>query len=213
MASIDSCIRFLEEDGEIYFNKYVSLLDSTRNRLKKLKRLQLLETENFDKSKILISVKNTNFSGNQLSNILLHKYHLQMEMTAGSYVLAMTSVADTKEGMDRLIRALEEIDSTVTNGTSNIDFNLPKLKKEYNVSEIEGLIINNKVKTVSKKYSECIDMIAAEYAYVYPPGIPIIVPGERISKEAAELLCNYEKLDFSIEGGKEEGRVEVIYNG
>ena len=213
MASIDSCIRFLENDGEVYFKKYVELLDYTRKRLKKLKRLQLLETENFDKSKILISAKHTNLSGNQLSDILLQKYHLQMEMAAGTYILAMTSVADTNEGMDRLVNALEEIDSSVNEGTCNIDFNLPKLKKEYTVSEIEGLIIDNKIKTVSKSYKDSVDMISAEYAYVYPPGIPIIVPGERISKEVCDLICNYEKLDFSIEGGKEEGMIEVICNG
>ena len=213
MASIDSCIRFLENDGEVYFKNYVELLDYTRKRLKKLKRLQLLETKNFDKSKILISAKHTNLSGNQLSDILLQKYHLQMEMASGTYILAMTSVADTNEGMDRLVNALEEIDSSVNEGTCNIDFNLHKLKKEYTVSEIEGLIIDNKIKTVSKSYKDSVDMISAEYAYVYPPGIPIIVPGERISKEVCDLICNYEKLDFSIEGGKEEGMIEVICNG
>ena len=42
---------------------------------------------------------------------LLSDYHLQMEMAAGSYVIAMTSIGDTKEGMDRLICALVEIDA------------------------------------------------------------------------------------------------------
>lgn len=41
---------------------------------------------------------------------LLLEYHLQMEMAAGSYVIAMTSIGDTKEGMDRLLSALFEID-------------------------------------------------------------------------------------------------------
>ena len=215
MASIDSCIRFLDKDSKIYFENYVEILDNTRKRLKKLKRLQLLETENFDKSKILISVKNTNMSGNDLSNILREKYHLQMEMAAGTYVLAMTTVADTKDGMERLARALEEIDnlSDIRSTEANSDFKLPVLERDFNVSEIEEFIINKKLEVVYKKYSDCENMISAEYAYVYPPGIPIIVPGERISKEASLMLSTYEKLDFSIEGGKEEGEIGVILNG
>ena len=215
MASIDSCVRFLAEDSKSYFDSYVELLENTRKRLKKLKRLQLLETENFDKSKILISVKNTDMSGNDLSNILREKYHLQMEMAAGTYVLAMTTVADTKEGMERLIKALEEIDNLAGKriNESYIDFNLPVLKRDFDVSEIEELIINNNLEVIYKNYSNCENMISAEYAYVYPPGIPIIVPGERISKEASLLLSTYEKLDFSIEGGAEDGRIGVIFNG
>ena len=213
MASIDSCIRFLENDKDKYFNEYVSLLENTRNKLKKLENLKLIETENFDKSKILISVKNTNLSGNELSDILLEKYHLQMEMAAGTYILAMTSVADTKEGMDRLVKALMEIDSIVTEEKKSFDFNLPVLDQVYTVSDIEEKIVQDELQTEILEFEKCVDKVSADYAYVYPPGIPIIVPGERISKGASMLLKEYEKLDFSIEGTSVDGKIEVLIDG
>ena len=213
MASIDSCIRFLKNDKDKYFNEYVNLLDNTRNKLKALKNLKLIETDNFDRSKILISVKNTNLSGNELSSILLEKYHLQMEMAAGTYILAMTTVADTKEGMERLVKALKEIDETVSISKKTFDFNLPVLEQVYTVSDIEERIIQDELHTEEKYYKDSVGKVSAEYAYVYPPGIPIIVPGERITKEAAELLIEYEKLDFSIEGTRKEGKIEVLING
>ena len=76
-----------------------------------------METEEFDRSKLVLSVKDTIlkkenrvFTGKMLYERLLLEYHLQMEMAAGSYVIAMTSIGDTKEGMDRLLSALFEID-------------------------------------------------------------------------------------------------------
>lgn len=52
-----------------------------------------------------------------------------------------------------------------------------------------------------------------EYAYLYPPGIPVLVPGERISQDAADVLQWYQDLGFSLEGPKEEGQIEVFIDG
>src|SRR5699024_12746089 len=46
-----------------------------------------------------------------------------------------------------------------------------------------------------------------------PPGCPIVVPGEKISARAAELLCQYRDMGFSIEGTEEENRIGVWING
>ena len=54
--------------------------------------------------------------------------------------------------------------------------------------------------------------ISMEYAYLYPPGSPVIVPGERISREAVELLSFYEQQKFQIEGIQEKGRIKVLRN-
>lgn len=218
MASMSECIEFLNESGNEIFEQYVKILDETRNKLKKLRCLELIETEGFDKSKIVISAKNTKMTGKELYEVLLHKYHLQMEMAAGTYVLAMTTLADTKEGMDRLVKALFEIDKTLNlkieqseNGKK--DFSLPKLIQIYSPAKISSIIEKDKkIKTKSFLFRECEGKISTEYAYVYPPGIPIIVPGERISKEAADLLCLYEKLNFSIEGLHVENEIEVLIN-
>ena len=103
--------------GDVLFETYVKNLESKRGELKKLKHIRLMETEEFDRSKLVLSVKDTIlkkenrvFTGKMLYERLLLEYHLQMEMAAGSYVIAMTSIGDTKEGMDRLLSALFEID-------------------------------------------------------------------------------------------------------
>ena len=51
-----------------------------------------------------------------------------------------------------------------------------------------------------------------EYAYLYPPGIPLIVPGERITKETAAMLVYYQNKGFSVEGISVENYIEVLIN-
>lgn len=217
MASMSVCIDFLEQSKECVFQQYVDLLQSTRNQLRNLKCLELMETEQFDPSKILISVKNTPLSGKELSDILLKKYHLQMELSAGTYVLAMTTLADTKEGMDRLVKALFEIDEKLRldrreESCKKGNFSMPRLSQVYAPAKINAMLQEENNNTNSFYFQDCVGKISTEYAYVYPPGIPILVPGERISKEAAELLCLYEKLNFPIEGLHVENKIEVLIN-
>ena len=78
MASIDACVELLEHKAEECFAPYVERLEYTRMRLSGLRRLKLIQTEHFDRSKLIISVKDTDLTSRQLSHILLEEYHLQM---------------------------------------------------------------------------------------------------------------------------------------
>ena len=85
MASIDACINLLEGEKDQLFDAYVERLEKARGRLRELKNLRLVETEHYDRSKIVISVNDTGLSGADLDRILRDRYHLEMEMAAGGY--------------------------------------------------------------------------------------------------------------------------------
>lgn len=200
------------------FETYVKNLESKRRELKKLKHIRLLETEEFDRSKLVLSVKDTIlkkenrvFTGKMLYERLLLEYHLQMEMAAGSYVIAMTSIGDTKEGMDRLLSALFEIDEELEkNSEEEKRYYLPRQEQVLTSFEVEGMRRMENVKSLSWK--ESAGFISMEYAYLYPPGIPLIVPGERITKETAAMLVDYQNKGFSVEGISVENYIEVLIN-
>ena len=59
MASMDECLRTVAEQGDVLFETYVKNLESKRGELKKLKHIRLMETEEFDRSKLVLSVKDT----------------------------------------------------------------------------------------------------------------------------------------------------------
>jgi len=68
-------------------------------------------------------------------------------------------------------------------------------------------------KTRTVAWADAGGKVSLEYAYLYPPGIPLVVPGERIGKETARQMTEYQKMGFSIEGTEESGKIEVWING
>lgn len=111
MASITSCIHLLEEKSPALFEDYVVRLSGLRASLAGLRHLKLLNAPSTEPSKLVISTDGTGIDGPTLYEILLQKYHLQMEMKTSHHILAMTSVCDTQEGFTRFADALSEIDS------------------------------------------------------------------------------------------------------
>ena len=239
MASIDACIHLLEQTQMqkcSIFKEYAAHIDNLREELKKLKYLKIIRTENtdrYDRSKFVISVKHAPISSHELYERLLRDYHLQMEMLAGTYVLAMTTVGDTQEGLDRLRDALlaidAEIDAKLKSGSgqeqkpmqmTDTDLPLsgrqPSLEKVWTIAEAvkcRDVVPSRKGKIETCGFADSAGHISLEYAYLYPPGSPLIVPGERIAQEAVEILCWYQEHDFSIEGLQSEDSIEVWIDG
>ena len=223
MASMDECIRLLMNEREKLFDRYVSLLIKTRKQLHKLKHLKLFEINNYDRSKILIDVSNScvysdgeikKHTGKQLYDELRKEYLLEMEMASLNYIIAMTAPGDSDEGINRLISALTEIDGKLAK-YRNTELNYLKIdlnyqnKQIYSQREIEKFTN----KGISVPIAESIGAVAMEFAYVYPPGIPMIVPGERISLKTAECLQYYAEQGFDIKGTRIKGQIEVLKNG
>ncbi len=181
MASIDRCVGQLEEAKTFLFWEYMGQLDHLRSKLSKLKHLKLIEMENMEPSKILISTRNTNISSRELYKVLLERFQLQMEMVGYEYVLGMTSIGDTEEGMNRLANALLEIDSEITSAVNEDDM-LPLLKA----------IAGGKKKTDAQMSGNgC-------FYYLYPPGIPFVTPDEAVTEEIEVLMKQYEENGFVI---------------
>lgn len=216
MAGIDSCIHLLQQGARL-FDPYVEQLAGLRERLKTLKHLRLLETEHYDYSKLVVSAKGQELTGKELYQILLDRYHLQMEMAAGTYVIAMTSVGDSTEGFARLERALREIDAGLngqtmeTDDSKNILGRLPV--NEQIMTSAKALEIGDREsESEGVLWQEAAGRISLEYAYLYPPGSPLIVPGERVSEEAVRLLESYREAGFTVEGPARAGYLDVLKN-
>lgn len=208
MASADQCIDLLETRGPELFKIYEERLEAFSESMKQLRNLKVLckgndSIENhpsfyaYDQGKILISTRGTSMTGAELYDILLKKYKLQMEMRLQDMVLAMTSIADTKEGFDRLQNALLEIDQTIETTHQAAPFllrqgelALPSMTP-LDAYEREGEFIDPSLAE---------GRIAREFVYAYPPGIPYIVPGETIEKATLETLRQMESAGISLIG-------------
>lgn len=204
MAGMDACVDLLQTQGEELFASFTQKLEQMRRSLQQMKTLHLvdgqetgIEAYDFDRSKVLISLENCTMSGPELAQILREKYHLEPEMEAAHYVTAIMTVADTQEGFDRLTAALLEIDAEA------------EIKEESTERIAATFISNKEVMSIEKAenspqeevlLAESAGRISAEYVYLYPPGIPLLVPGERISEELVRQLDYYQIIGLELQG-------------
>lgn len=219
MAGIDRCITLLEELSETLFCKYYQRLELFYQSVDQLRNLRILTGNikgnygiyDLDPSKLTIFTSKSPFNGHQLGEILLDKYHLVMEMEAQGYVLGMTSICDTQEGLERFANALLEIDQQIpedyTKKGKILDHDLitrPYCKMyPYQAMDHETEVIPLEM--------SC-GRVCADIITQYPPGIPLLVSGEVISNDIILLMQEAIKDGFTINGllGDKKDRIEVI---
>lgn len=219
MAGMDSCIRVVKEQGNILFSDYRKLLDDFYREVADLAHLHVMRKEDllpgeafdWDDSKLVIFSEGAGMTGEELHQKLRKEYHLQMEMVSGSYVLGMTSILDDAKGLTRLSDALHEIDRCVTgNAAENISF----VEKMYQPNPIE-MQYYQALQLPQKEvgWEEAVGAMAADTIVLYPPGIPLLVPGETITKEFLERMEECIRQGLSVEGAShlEEKRIKIVY--
>lgn len=198
MVSLDACTRLLSEHGEELFSEWSRRLADFDRSVQDLQHLRVLcygtdRLEHhpgifaFDQSKILVHAGDTTWTGEDLADLLREEAHIETEMHCGKNVLCMTSCADTDESMIHLADALHAIDKEAEKKerreplqSSRIPAVLPIGERALRIGEAA----DRPAESVPLESS--LNRISAEYVFPYPPGIPILVPGERISREALD---------------------------
>lgn len=216
MAGMDRCSRLLEQFGEELFSRYEKRLEAFYRRAKDLQYLQVCpavsgERGIFEKedSKILIFTKGY-MSGRQLAELLLEQYGLQMEMETLHYVTALTSIMDTEEGFERLLGALFQIDQMLEEQGTSLSKNQSEKQSELCRQWMDALYCPKEkrveiqqaqeMEAESVALSQAVGRISCEFAYLYPPGIPFLVPGEVVPASLPSLVDDLRASGFEIQG-------------
>ena len=109
MAGLDSCVEWARMHPEA-FERYVKNLRRLREGLHIMECLELLEVPGIDESKILISLRKTEWNGKRFAEMLRKEFHIEPEMACSTYVCMLTTVADTEESLSGLKDALLILD-------------------------------------------------------------------------------------------------------
>lgn len=213
MAGIDRCFDILKNDGTKLFELYENRLKNFYSSMKKLKVIKILPEEypkGFirDMGKIVIDLSSSSLTGGEFSQLLLKKYKIQLEMASSCYAIAMTSICDTDEGFERLKEALTEIDSLLSKSENTRHFSPLPEKIETVLKISEALSASSKAVPIS----EADGKISEEFIYAYPPGIPIIAPGERFTHKVLSSIDELLSCDVAVKGssGAFKGSVKAI---
>lgn len=221
MAGIEQGIQWMETDGKRKMSVFSDHLVKLRDSLKNMNHLRLLDDDvigkygvyDLDPSKIIVSAKRKGISGVQLSEWLRKEFHLEMEMCTADYVTAITTVMDTEEGLERLENALMKIDQWIDQNMSGKSGVNLSVQNRYPPAESRMTIYEAWTalqQSVDLEHSK--GQIAAEFVYIYPPGIPIIVPGEVITQEIINIISEYRDLGLDIQGMKDTSvrRIQIV---
>lgn len=218
MASIDNALDYVSREAKHLFGDFLINWNTMRNQLSQCRYLHLLTEDSEligegnsvkqDVGKLVISTRGTNISGRQLYDVLLKEYQLQPEMASESYVLAMFTVNDTKEGYERLTRALLEIDSRLTVSSvtgAAVANDETEVIPDRTVTALQekGAIALAKAWDMEKTVvdlDEAVGCYAGEFVNLYPPGVPVLVPGERISRKIYESICRWIRQGLTVQG-------------
>ena len=204
MAGIDEAIRIAEDEGK---ERLSLLLDYRKELISHVAGCKYIRIcPDTEPGKLVISVKGTSMTGQQLYDVLRRKYHLQMEMASGTYVLAILSMMDTKEGLKRLSKALCEIDKELY----SLEIEKFLLVHSKKVPEKRLELWDSFLTTYEEEDLDCaLGRIAAEFVNLYPPGIPLLVPGEVISAQFVDMIKEYQKKGYTVQGVNDK-KVKVV---
>lgn len=222
MQSIEKAV-FYCHSAVADFKMYRSRLEKFRNQCEDFKHLSLFyphkKVYDYDIGKLVIQICSDAFfmyegirkklTGTMLSDILAEEYGQVLEMASKDYVIAMTSVMDGEEAFANLYHALKEIDSRIV--VMEQDKNCPVPEYIPDMGILPGEAWNRD--SVLIELERSIGCMAAEYIYAYPPGIPVVVPGELISEKVISDIKDMLKYGLSVTGvylSQEAIRIAVI---
>ncbi len=222
MASMDACMKFLEEQGQERFaamrGHYESFCEKTASlehiHIGKMTKVsqKRYELKGWDLGKMVISVKGTNMTGKELGDVLRETYHLEMEMTAETYVLAIMTLMDEAAGWQRLADALCEIDDRIEESADEGSFASGKraayLNRPLKSRMTPARAFQSEWETIPMQ--EAAGRTAAGFINLYPPGSPIVAPGEMLDEAVMKQIEEYRRTGLHIQGVSEDGQIVVV---
>lgn len=202
LSSVDRCLRLIAKKKKTLFQTYEMRLSRFYKKTKSLQKLSVVRYD--DAGKIVVSTKNANITATSLAAVLRKQYHIEVEMVGNEYLLAMTSICDKEKHINAFARALLKIDRKLScppktkNQTADTTPPLPEMvAPPHTAMQKANLCVS---------LEDAIGQESAEYIWAYPPGIPLIVPGERVSPALIKEIRSLRQQGISLKSTN--GQVE-----
>lgn len=197
MASLDIARSTLACLGKAEQDRVVALASRARQQINEIKGFyafadDIIDKKNvydFDRTKLCINASELGLVGIELYNILRDEYGIQVEFGDINNILAVCSIGDTEENLNKLVDALRDI-SIRFSTRSSLEFRYEYIAPTVKLSPRKAYYMPYE----SLPLDQCKGRISRDFIMCYPPGVPILAPGELISTEIiSHLRYAYEK--------------------
>ncbi|MDD3169597.1 MAG: aminotransferase class I/II-fold pyridoxal phosphate-dependent enzyme [Eubacteriales bacterium] len=210
MASLDINAAILKAHGHELMREWADHLQYFYEEAKKIECLEFIgKVPGMDWTKINFSLGKLGISGDELETMLL-KYHIFIELYTGDLVMCMTGIGNSRADIETLLNALREISEDHKNNllTEKAGIKLengPTQLLTYKKSRLYE-IPKNKIRV---PLLEAEGLICASSVIPYPPGIPLVCPGEKFEKETLHYLKALRENKEKVIGVNALGEVVV----
>ncbi|MEG0385651.1 MAG: aminotransferase class I/II-fold pyridoxal phosphate-dependent enzyme [Solibacillus sp.] len=216
MSSLDVARRDLALFGQQRYSKLKPIVDAAIVEIEKNSSYEVLKAEyvqqhfnqSYDWTKLVIRVNGIGLTGFEVYAIMKQQYGIQLELAEGYVIMAVISHVDTKETIEKLVQALKHIEfkHAKKDGIQSAHVTASQINI---LAMTPQQACNAKTETIS--IYNAVGRISADSLMIYPPGIPLIIPGEVISEDVVELYDFY-FLNFGnvLIETKEKNHITVV---
>ena len=182
----------MEIDGTRLWNRAIDLSCHLRAELEKIAGLRVNSFD--DPTRISVDARELGLSGIELEKILRYDFKIQCELSDPYRVLFLLSYADGIPQINLLIDAMKTI-SKQRKFSKSIEIKLPNIDMPEQILTPRQAFFS---KSRSVKIQDAINEISAEEINFYPPGIPLIYPGEKITKNLLEYIEEIKRFSLKL---------------
>jgi lysine decarboxylase len=215
MASLDVARKTMYFEAEEKIAKLVDMADKCRKRLETIPGIRVVDRDyvrgrggfDFDPTRIVVKVSELGITGFEAMKELRRKFNIQLEVAESHLVLAVLTIGTTKDDLDHLFYGMKDLSKRYY----KIRKKLPLIKFSYQFPESYSRPRDAyHAPKLDVPLSEAADQISAETIMIYPPGIPLVIPGEVITAEVLEDMDFYSKNGSVLQKELEGDGIRVV---
>lgn len=211
LASLDTARKQLAVNGYDLLENAIQLAQSARKQINHITGLVCVGREilgtpacyDFDPTKLLISVRQLGITGYDAEVWLREEENIEVELSDLYNILCLITPADNEQTVCRLIQALQKLAAVHAGKNTN-----PRISAPAHVPAIPKLALSPRdafyAETESVPFSASAGRIAAEFVMVYPPGIPIFLPGEIITENNLKYIQENLEAGLPVQGPEDD---------
>ena len=206
MATLDINADLLENAGERLIRQWADNLDYFYAEAGKIPGLSVLMPKNLDRTKLNIDMSAYGINGNELEELLMER-DIFIELVTGNIVMCMTGIGNTRSDYERLLAALAEIAAQ-----RQAEFKENAVHKRIEQPQVLTRILEQRAVPAEKVFvplKDAAGRVCASSIIPYPPGIPIVCPGEVIDEDVIEYIRERREAGEKVIGLTAEGTVCV----
>ncbi|SEN16247.1 aminotransferase class I/II-fold pyridoxal phosphate-dependent enzyme [Paenibacillus sp. OV219] len=204
LASLDTTRRNLAINGHQIAEKAIELAQLARTEINKMPGLYCIGEEilggeatyDYDPTKLTIHVRHLGITGYETENWLRDHHNIEVEMSDMYNILALVTPGDTSDSVGTLLHALRDLaEQHKVNEANELIVKIPEIP-HLSLTPREAFYAETEVVA----FKESAGRIIAEFIYVYPPGIPILLPGEVISQTNIDYIVDHVEVGLPVKG-------------